>query len=85
MIAGIILFTLTGCIPFQEQGKKCHLVLGIGIFQTETTNEVHIVRVSQFGAYVGDGRFSLGFSELYSASVPTNANVVLEISHIVTK
>lgn len=70
---------MTGCVPVRYHGQTYHLVVGLGVFHVEQTNEVTVVRAKSLGVYAGDGRANLGFSSIYSAHVPTNANVILDI------
>jgi hypothetical protein len=76
----LILVALTGCVPVRIKGKTIHVVLGFGIFAVSQTNRVTVVNATSVGLYAGDGRVNIGISKLYSARVPTNANVVLEIN-----
>jgi hypothetical protein len=70
---------VTGCVPITRNGKTYHLVLGVGVIRVSQTNEVTVVRANSLGIYGGDGRFNVGLSSVYSAHIPTNANVVLEV------
>ena len=68
---------ITGCVPL---GHKSYIILGVGVFHVEQpTNQVTVVRAKSLGVYVGDGRLNAGWSSIYSAHVPTNAEVILEI------
>jgi hypothetical protein len=71
---------LVGCVPIRHNGKTYHLVLGFGIVRVSQTNEITVVKTTALGAYAGDGRFNLGWSSIYCARVPTNANAILEIT-----
>lgn len=70
---------LSGCIPFRTKQSSYHLILGLGLVRVERTNAVTVVNSDSLGLYAGDGRVNLGLSSIYSACVPTNAQVVLEI------
>lgn len=72
----LLLILLTGCIPI---AKDRYVVVGVGIFKAKQTNSISIVEAQTIGVYVGDGRVNVGASYIYSARVPTNANVILEI------
>jgi len=71
---------LAGCVPFQYHGQSYHLILGAGLVRVTETNQVTVVKSQSLGLYVGDGRANLGLSQVYEAKVPTNANVVLEVT-----
>lgn len=73
-------FLMTGCIPFERNGSKYYLVLGAGMFRVTQTNQVSVVKAETLGVYAGDGRVNVGLSTVYSARVPTNANVLLEVT-----
>jgi hypothetical protein len=70
------LLLLTGCLPV---GQHTHLILGIGLFRTETTNQVHVVQARTLGFYGGDQRWDLGYTSLLTVDIPTNSNTLLEI------
>lgn len=78
--AAIIALLLVGCVPIHRDGKTYHLVIGLGVVRVSETNQVTVVKASTLGLYAGDGRLNLGASSIYSARVPTNANVVLEVT-----
>lgn len=81
----LLAVVFTGCVPLTYHGQTYHLVLGVGVFHVEQTNQVTVVRSKALGLYAGDGRASLGMVSIYSACVPTNANVLLEINSIKPK
>ncbi len=82
----LLAFALTGCVPVTYHGQTYHLVIGVGVFHVEhPTNDVSVVRSKALGFYAGDGRASLGVVSIYSACVPTNANVLLEVNTIKPK
>ena len=75
----LLLVLLTGCVPIRHNGKTYYVIVGAGIIRVSQTNAVTIVRARSLGLYAGDGQANLGLSSIYSARVPTNANVVLDI------
>jgi hypothetical protein len=75
-LSWLLLVLLTGCVPL---GRNTHLVLGLGVFRVQQTNEVKVVKVDALGIHAGDGRFNLGLSSVMTANIPTNSNTVLEI------
>jgi hypothetical protein len=76
----LLVVVLTGCVPLAYHGKTYHLVLGVGVFHVEQSNQVTVVTAKTFGLYAGDSRLNLGLASIYSARVPTNVNVLLEIN-----
>jgi|PlaIllAssembly_1097288.scaffolds.fasta_scaffold19003_6 hypothetical protein len=72
----LALLALTGCIPM---GKSTHLVLGVGVFRVQSTNEVTVVKANTLGVHAGAGRLNVGLSSVMTASIPTNSNTILEI------
>lgn len=75
-LSWLLLMLLTGCVPL---GRNTHLVLGIGVFKVQQTNDVKVVKADAIGFYLGDGRFNLGASSVMTANIPTNSNTILEI------
>lgn len=75
-LSWLLLVLLTGCVPL---GRNTHLVLGIGVFKVQQTNEVKVVKANTLGVHAGDGRFNLGLSSVLTANIPTNSNTILEI------
>lgn len=75
----IILVLLTGCVPIRHAGKTYYVILGAGVIRVSQTNAVTVVKATSLGVYAGDGQFDVGASSVYSARVPTNAQVVLEV------
>ena len=76
LLSVLAVLFVSGCVPV---GKNTHIILGLGLFHVEQTNEVTVVRAKSLGLYAGDGRLNAGMSSIYSAHVPTNAEVILEI------
>lgn len=76
----LALLVQTGCVPFHYHGQSYHLILGAGLIRVSDTNQVTVVKSQSLGLYVGDGRANLGLSQVYQAKVPTNANVLIEIT-----
>jgi hypothetical protein len=72
----VLLLALAGCVPL---GRNTHLVLGVGVFRVNNTNQVTVVKADTLGVHAGDGRLNLGLSSVMTASIPTNSNTVLEI------
>ena len=72
----LILLALTGCVPL---GKSTHLVLGLGVFRVNNTNQVTVVKASTLGVYAGSGRLNAGLSSVVTAHIPINSNTILEI------
>ncbi len=81
----LFLLALCGCVPVRYHGQTYHLVLGVGLFHVEQTNQVTVVVSKTLGLYAGDSRVNLGVASIYSACVPTNANVLLEVNSIKPK
>lgn len=69
-----------GCVPFHYHGQSYTLILGAGLVRVSNTNQVTVVKSEALGLYVGDGRANLGLSQVYQAKVPTNANVIIEVT-----
>lgn len=76
----LVLVLMAGCIPVRRNGKTYYVVIGAGIVRVSQTNEVTVVKATTVGVYAGDGRLNIGASSIYSARVPTNANVILEVT-----
>lgn len=75
-----LLMIATGCFPIRHGGKTYHVILGAGVIRVSQTNEVTVVKATSLGVYAGDGRVNIGVSSIYSARVPTNANLILEVT-----
>lgn len=75
----VLPLVVAGCIPMHKNGQTYHLVLGVGVFKTEKTNSVDVVKAQVLGIYTGDRRFSAGWSHVVTASIPTNSNNIIEI------
>ena len=71
-----LLLALTGCVPLS---RDTHLVLGIGVFRVQHTNQVTVLRADTIGLHAGDRRLNLGLSQVMIADIPTNSNTILEI------
>jgi hypothetical protein len=80
MVTCFALLTTTGCVPIQRNGAKYYVILGAGVIRVTQTNQVTVVKADSLGLYAGDGRMNFGYSSIYSARVPTNANVLLEVT-----
>jgi len=72
----LVLLALTGCVPL---GKSTHLVLGLGVFRVNNTNQVTVVKANTLGVYAGSGRLNAGLSSVVTAHIPINSNTILEI------
>ena len=71
---------LAGCIPIRQGGKTYYVILGAGVIRVSQTNEVKVVNADAFGIFAGDGHFTVGMANVYTARVPTNAQVILEVT-----
>lgn len=76
----LALLMTTGCVPIRHDGAKYYLILGAGVVRVTQTNQVTVVKAESLGLYAGDGRANFGYSSIYSARVPTNASVLLEVT-----
>jgi hypothetical protein len=76
----LVIVLLAGCVPIRHGGKTYYVILGAGVVRVSRTNDVTVVKATSLGIYAGDGRFNVGASSIYAARVPTNANVVLEVT-----
>lgn len=75
----LVLLTV-GCVPIHRNGATYYVILGAGVMRVTQTNQVSVVKAETLGIYAGDGRVNVGLSAVYSARIPTNANVILEVT-----
>jgi hypothetical protein len=78
-LACLLVCLSTGCVPFHQGNKDYQLVLGFGFMTVERTNDATVVSTKALGLHVGDRRFNAGLFSVTSTTIPTNANVVVEV------
>ena len=66
---------LCGCAV---KNGRCYPLLGIG-WVVVNTNQPSVTTVKALGLNAGRGQVALGLSSFMTVSIPTNANVILEL------
>lgn len=66
---------LTGCAT---KNGRCYPIVGLG-WVSVNTNQPSVVTSKALGLNGGNGQFSLGFSSYTTITVPTNANVLIDL------
>lgn len=79
------LLLCTGCIPIRTRDSTHQLVIGIGIVSTprQPVDEPVVIKTQYLGVLAGQepaARFGLGYGSSISTVIPTNRNVVVEVS-----
>lgn len=79
------LLVCAGCIPVRTRDSTHQLVIGIGVVSTPRApaDEPRVVKTQYLGLLAGQepaARFGIGYGSSLSLVVPTNRNVVLEVS-----
>jgi hypothetical protein len=71
-----------GCAVPLDANKHTIIVVGFGIVQTSSANQVSVNNHKVAGMMVNDpqNKFALGYSSGFTVSIPTNANVLIEIN-----
>lgn len=72
----LLVVVMAGC---STTGNRTHLVLGLGLFRVQSTNQVTVVKTSTLGLHAGGGRLNVGLSRGMTVSIPTNSDTILEI------
>lgn len=73
LIAAVTL--LCGCAT---KNGRCYPIVGLG-WVTVNTNQPAIVTSKALGLNGGNRQFTLGFSSYTTVTVPTNANVLIDL------
>jgi hypothetical protein len=69
-----------GCVPIRKGDCTYYVIIGAGMVGVRQTNDVTVVKSTALGLYTGDGRTALGVASVYSARVPTNSEIILEVT-----
>ncbi len=80
-----LLVLLTGCIPFQSNGTKHVLVIGVGLVSVPLTNSpnTQVSKSQAIGLIVSDQpgiKAGLGYSSSTIVQIATNQNILVEVS-----
>jgi hypothetical protein len=80
-----LLLLLTGCVPFQSNGTKHILVLGLGWVSVPMTNApgAQVTKSQTIGLIVSDQpgtKVGLGYASSTVVQVNTNQNILVEVS-----
>jgi hypothetical protein len=81
----VLLVLLTGCIPFQSNGTKHVLVIGVGLVSVPLTNSpnTQVSKSQAIGLIVSDQpgiKAGLGYSSSTIVQIATNQNILVEVS-----
>ena len=84
-LALLALLLCAGCIPIRTSDSTHQLVIGIGIVSTprQPVDEPVVVKTQYLGIMAGEQpatRLGIGYGSTISTVVPTNRNVVIEVS-----
>ena len=73
------LLSLTGC-SIDRNGVVHHVIIGFGVVSVPRTNTVaQVTRVKAVGLYAGPGNVYVGYGNLLTTEIQTNANVIIEV------
>lgn len=83
LVALLVLFT--GCIPFQSNGTKHVLVIGLGMVSVPLTNTpaTQVSKTQAIGLIVSDQpgiKAGVGYSSSTIVQIATNQNILVEVS-----
>ena len=88
-LSAVLIIVCTGCIPLRTKDSTHHVVLGIGVVSIPRSSSIvpeeepRVVKAQYLGVLVGDqpgARLGIGYGNSISTIVPTNRNVIIEVS-----